>query len=78
MPDTTIVTKSVKVAKLPGKLVKVEWDEDGNMTVEQALVESGIEVGEDQTVKHNGEDADMDAPVNDGDRVTVAAGAKGA
>jgi hypothetical protein len=78
MPTTTVKTKSVKVAKLPGKLVKVEFDDDGNMTVEQALEESGITVSEDQDVKHNGADADLKAPVADGDRVTVAAGAKGA
>lgn len=78
MPSTTIKTKSVKVAKLPGKLVKVEWDEDGNMTVEQALEQADITVGESQVASVNGEPAQPSAPLADNDRVTVAAGAKGA
>lgn len=78
MPHTTIKTNVVKVARLPGKLVKVEWDSEGNMTVEQALEESDITLSANQDVMLNGEAADMNAKVSDGDSVTVAAGAKGA
>ena len=78
MSSTTIKSTYVKVAKLPGKLVRIEYDEASNLTVEQALEQADMEVSENQKVQLNGEDVPMNAPVNAGDSVTVAAGAKGA
>lgn len=66
---------NVKVCRIPGSVNEVCL-EDG-ASVADALAAASQTVGSGEAVKLNGFDTSMDAPVNDGDRIIIAKGAKG-
>lgn len=66
---------SVKVCRIPGSVNEVILNDDA--TVADALSAAGQTVGAGETVNLNGFNTTTDAPVNDGDRVIIAKGAKG-
>lgn len=67
---------SVKVARVPGAVVELVL-EDG-ATVGTALAQANITPTANESVKVNANLASSDVVLNDGDRVYVAQGAKGA
>lgn len=67
---------TVKLIKVPGTITEVAL-EDG-ATVADALTAGGQEVGDGQEVTVNGNSANSTTSLNDGDRIVIAKGAKGA
>ena len=67
---------TVKVIRVPGTVTEVGLE--SGSTVGDALSAASIEVGSGEAVSLNGSTVATDATVNDGDRLIVAKGAKGA
>lgn len=67
---------NVKVIRVPGTVQDVALN--NGATVQDALNEASISIGEGEKMQLNGLDTHSGASLNDGDRIIVAKGAKGA
>ena len=66
----------VKVVRVPGAVKDVALN--SGSTVSDALAAAGVNLGAGESVTMNGVAAPGSQPVNNGDRIIVAKGAKGA
>lgn len=60
------------VVRFGGRPVKVEFDEDDELTVFDAVEEAGFTVKERDNITVNGEEADSDSIVEDGDQIVLS------
>ena len=67
---------TVKVIRVPGSVTEVGLE--SGASVQDALNAADLQVGDGESVKYNGADADMSATVTDGSRIIVSKAAKGA
>jgi len=65
----------VKVGRVGAEIKEVSLEEGA--TVEEALVAAGLSAKTSETVRINGEDADFDDEVEDGDRVMLVKDIRG-
>lgn len=68
---------AVKIGKLPGKIVEVEYNGPDGMTIDAALEASGIGDVNGFDVRVNGEEANLNDTVQNGDMVIFAKRVKG-
>ena len=67
---------TVKVIRVPGAVTEVGLE--SGASVSDALNAADVAIGNGETVKLNGADTEMSAPVSEGSRILVAKAAKGA
>ena len=68
-------TITVKVARVPGKLVEVELN--GGRTVADALTGAGFSKKDSEEIRVNSVDRGMDYELNNGDKVTLIKNVEG-
>ena len=67
----------VTVVRFGGRPVPVEFDEDDELTVEEAVEQAGFTIKERDHVTVNGDEAELDNIVEDGDQIVLSSRMQG-